>query len=186
MDFDPPTLEEPMRSLMPVQIQQQNSPPKPKRPPNAYNLYYIEMQPKAKAEHPLLGGNEVSKLIGQQWGAMTEEQKRPYIEKANEIREQFRRENPNWHYEKNSEKQPSKRNKKMAMTNMYYDFHEVNQQQQFENEATNNLFLIGATALAQYILSRKDLQDDVANFIKNQKGDANISFELDQHFLLTQ
>ncbi|EAY13247.1 HMG box family protein [Trichomonas vaginalis G3] len=186
MDFDPPTLDEPIRSLMPAQIQQQPPPPKPKRPPNAYNLYYLEMQPKMKAENPLIGGNDVSKLIGQQWGALSDEQKKPYIEKANEIREQFRRENPNWHYEKSSEKKQSKRNKKMTLSNMFYDFHETNQQQQFENEATNNLFLIGATALAQYILSRKDLQDDVANFIKNQKGDANISFESDQHFDLPQ
>ena len=41
---------------------------------------------------------------------MTEEEKRPYKEKANIIRQQFKEENPNYHYQKASEKQKKKRN----------------------------------------------------------------------------
>ena len=77
-----------------------------KRPPNAYNLFFMEQQAKVKLENPSLSGNQVSQELGRRWKEMNEESRKPYIDRANEIRDRFKQENPDYHY-KNS-KSPKK------------------------------------------------------------------------------
>ena len=111
MSFDQ-TLEESFVLAHPVAIENdvEKVPNKPvKRPHNAYNLFFIERKPIEREKHQKLSGNEISQLIGKMWNEMSQEEKRPYVEKANIIRQQFKEENPNYHYQKSSEKQKKKR-----------------------------------------------------------------------------
>jgi hypothetical protein len=75
-----------------------------KRPHNAYNLYFIEQQPIERENNPTLNGNAISQLIGRQWADMDDAAKRPYRQRAKEIWEKFRNENPDYHYQKGSNK----------------------------------------------------------------------------------
>ena len=75
-----------------------------KRPPNAYNLFFMEQQAKVKLENPSLSGNQVSQELGRRWKEMSEESKKPYIDRANDIRDRFKQENPDYHYEKKKAK----------------------------------------------------------------------------------
>lgn len=165
MDFDASSLDDPLRNIIPQIDNKDKQPTKPKRPLNAYNLFFLEKQPKMKSENPLMGGNEISKVIGAQWAEMSQEEKLPYIQKAKEIHEQFKKDNPDWHYGKSAEKGNKKRQKNQA--NYIFDPDFV-----ITTEAEFNTVLetIGALALSQYILSRKDLQEEVSNFVKNQKN----------------
>lgn len=111
MSFDQ-ALEESfvLNHTVPIENEAEKVPNKPvKRPHNAYNLFFIEHKPIEREKHQKLSGNEISQLIGKMWNEMTEEEKRPYKEKANIIRQQFKEENPNYHYQKASEKQKKKR-----------------------------------------------------------------------------
>jgi hypothetical protein len=58
-------------------------PDAPKKPPNSYFLFSHEYRPKMKAELEAKGDKtSVNKALGQKWGAMSEEEKQPYIDKA--------------------------------------------------------------------------------------------------------
>ncbi|OHT08323.1 HMG box family protein [Tritrichomonas foetus] len=110
MSFDP-YLEESIRSFLPATppIESTQKTEKPKRPPNAYNLFFMENQATLKSENILLSGNQVSQELGKRWKEMNEEQRRPYIERAAAIREKFKQENPDYHYEKKADKKKLKR-----------------------------------------------------------------------------
>jgi hypothetical protein len=55
---------------------------KKKRAANAYMIWCSEYRAQAKAEHPEASLAELSKILGDHWADMTEEEKAPYVEKA--------------------------------------------------------------------------------------------------------
>ena len=130
---------------------------------NLGNLFFCEKRPKMRAENPNISGNEISKIIGRQWSDLSPQQRQPYIEKASEIREQFKRDNPDWHYEKSNIKYNKRRNRNESQFLFY----------QNEN-SFNRLTMTGSLFLANFVLSRKDLQEDLASFIENQKASNEI------------
>ena len=134
-------------------------PSKIKRPLNAYNLFYLERQPKLKIENPLLNGNDISKLVAQEWKEMSDIAKRPFVDQAQNLYSKFKEENPDYHYEKN----PTKKNNKKKVQK------ELIASTNYQQSVNKSLFEIGAIALAQIILSRKDLQDEVFRMITNIK-----------------
>lgn len=157
MEYDP-SGESPIRQQLQNIIDQQNT-PKVKRPLNTYNLFYLERQPKLKAEHPLLNGNDISRLVANEWKEMTSEQKKPYKEKATELYNKFKLENPNYHYEKASDKKVCKK-KKLRDENALLDpFGALNP----NNPSTQ--FISSALLLAQFVLTRKDVQNDIIRAI---------------------
>ena len=87
-------------SSIPLEVPISPKVEKLKRPPNAYNLFFMEQQTKVKLENPSLSGNQVSQELGHRWKEMSEESKKPYIDRANDIRDRFKQENPDYHYEK--------------------------------------------------------------------------------------
>lgn len=97
-------LDDSMHTLLPtgIPLETQASPKveKLKRPPNAYNLFFMEQQSKVKTENPSLSGNQVSQELGRRWKEMNDESRKPYIDRANDIRDRFKQENPDYHYEK--------------------------------------------------------------------------------------
>lgn len=150
MEFDAP-LDDPLRNTSQITNDKQSQ-QKLKRPLNAYNLFYLERQPQMKAENPLLNGNEVSKLVAAEWKEMSEEKKKPYNENARSIYQEFKEKNPNYHYDKSQDKRQSKKKK----ANGIFD-----SPQNPYVETTNSLIQVGALTLAQFILSRDDVQTDI-------------------------
>lgn len=70
-------------------------PNRKKRPANAFLLYRTAQYSEARAclveQNPELTGaelrNEISRVIGEAWKSSTDEQKKPYIDKANKLKE---------------------------------------------------------------------------------------------------
>lgn len=97
--------DDPMHAILPAAFTDTQKKGKIKRPPNAYNLFYMEQQPILKSENQWIDGNCISKEIGRRWKEMTDDERKPYREQAKQIWEGFRQENPDYHYEKNKDKQ---------------------------------------------------------------------------------
>ena len=163
MEFDTQGLEEPMRSAYPVSVDNGNRSQKVKRPLNAYNIFYLERQPKLKQENPLLSGNDISRQVGIEWKEMNEDQKKPYKEKARDIYEKFKQENPDYHYDKSSEKKAVKKSR-----NNDHGFY-GDSVSGFGNNHDSVYFQIGALTLANFVLTRKDILDDISKSVKDGK-----------------
>ncbi|OHT12557.1 HMG box family protein [Tritrichomonas foetus] len=170
--FDP-TLDEPFGVSQPLTIPETSISDKPvKRPPNAYNLFFIERQPIERENNPKLTGNEVSQLIGKQWKEMTEEQQLQYKEKANQIRAKFKEEHPDYHYQKGSDKQ---RKKKKNHSNLnilgteadlfgFLTEEPLSSQTTLEAQLKNLFTLIGQAVITKYLTTN---QDEMKRLINN-------------------
>ena len=61
----------------------------PKKPMSSFMLYYNQARDKIRAEHPDSKMGQLSKIAGQQWHSMTEEQKTPYKEQQQELKDKY-------------------------------------------------------------------------------------------------
>ena len=57
-------------------------------PKSAYNVFVSEVRPKLKAANPHLAFGDVSKKIGALWKELSEEDKKPYYDKADISKEE--------------------------------------------------------------------------------------------------
>lgn len=73
---------------------------KSRRPPNAYILYCLEKRTELRNIHPELPNIEISRMLGQNWKSLEEVARRPYKEKAKILQTEFKKEHPNYKYEK--------------------------------------------------------------------------------------
>ncbi|KAK8848276.1 non-histone protein [Tritrichomonas musculus] len=130
-----------------------------KRPHNAYNLFFIERKPIEREKHQKLSGNEISQLIGKIWTAMSEEEKRPYKDKAKIIQAQFKEENPNYHYQKSTEKPKRKKPLHQSNMNPSYNFNSpnvnINSQISLEVQLKNMFSSLGQQVVMRYLGQNK-------------------------------
>lgn len=105
MAFDS-TLDESFAITQMMQIENMisTSASRVKRPHNAFNLYFIERKSIERELNPNLSGNDISQLIGKKWSQLSQEEKSPYIERAQMLKLQFKQEHPNYHYQKSKKK----------------------------------------------------------------------------------
>ena len=157
-DFDGNSPEEIRGS---IETEEENQDCKVKRPLNAYNIFYLERQPKLKAEQPLLNGNEISKLVGMEWKEMSAELRQPYIEQAQNLYQKFKEDNPNYHYQKSVKRSKKRKTKK---EDAFYEY-DVN-----NGPANITLSQIGSLALAQIVLSRRDWQEEILLTLRNLRA----------------
>lgn len=61
----------------------------PKRAMTPYLFYSQERRPGAKSENPGMNTRDLSRKMGEEWNAMSEDQKRSYVEKGNRAKEQY-------------------------------------------------------------------------------------------------
>ncbi|KAK8895569.1 Transcription factor SOX-17 [Tritrichomonas musculus] len=73
---------------------------KSRRPPNAYILYCLEKRTELRNIHPELPNIEISRMLGQNWKSLEEVARRPYKEKAKLLQTEFKKEHPDYKYEK--------------------------------------------------------------------------------------
>ncbi|KAI7907098.1 high mobility group box domain-containing protein [Cokeromyces recurvatus] len=67
-------------------------PSAPKRGLSAYMFFSQENRAKVKEENPTATFGQLGKLLGEKWKAMSDEEKKPYIEKAEKDKERYEKE----------------------------------------------------------------------------------------------
>ena len=92
---------------------------KVKRPMNAFMVWSRKMRKKIADENPKMHNSEISKRLGTQWKALTDEEKRPYIEEAKRLREAHMKKHPNYKYKPKRKKQQAIRRFPMDMAHPY-------------------------------------------------------------------
>ena len=88
---------------------------KVKRPMNAFMVWSRKMRKKIADENPKMHNSEISKRLGAQWKALSDEEKRPYIEEAKRLREAHMKKHPNYKYKPKRKKQQPLRRFPMEM-----------------------------------------------------------------------
>jgi hypothetical protein len=133
-----------------------------RRPHNAYNLFFMEQLAELKKGFPTITGNEASRELGRRWKSMSREQRQPYVDRALEIRTQFRVENPDWHYERRSPhaKPPSASE---HMTSNFLGF--LNGDHGDDPQVAGLLSILGSQMIAHFVLQNKDITDAVLGSI---------------------
>ncbi|NWX45443.1 SOX30 factor, partial [Steatornis caripensis] len=76
-----------------------------KRPMNAFMVWARIHRPALAKANPTANNAEISVQLGLEWSKLTEEQKKPYYDEAQKIKQRHREEFPDWVYQP----QPSKR-----------------------------------------------------------------------------
>lgn len=92
---------------------------KVKRPMNAFMVWSRKMRKKIADENPKMHNSEISKRLGTQWKALSDEEKRPYIEEAKKLREAHMKKHPNYKYKPKRKKQQPIRRFPMDMAHPY-------------------------------------------------------------------
>ncbi|KAH0785093.1 HMG box family protein [Histomonas meleagridis] len=77
---------------------------KQKRPPNGYILYCLEKRTELRGLHPDLPNVQISRMLGDNWKALDESERRPYKEKAKALQADFKQKCPDYKYEKARER----------------------------------------------------------------------------------
>ncbi|XP_064120449.1 transcription factor SOX-8-like isoform X3 [Macrobrachium nipponense] len=70
-----------------------------KRPMNAFMVWAQEARRKLSCNHRQVHNAELSKSLGRIWRGMTEDQKRPFIERADHLRRKHKQEYPDYKYQ---------------------------------------------------------------------------------------
>jgi len=67
----------------------QKDPSEPKRSPSAYLLYGQKIREEVKAANPEAKSSEIMKIIGARWQKLGEEEKKPYVDEAAQLKSQY-------------------------------------------------------------------------------------------------
>ena len=74
------------------------SPDHVKRPMNAFMVWSKQRRKELAQENPRMHNSELSKRLGAEWKALSDGEKRPYIDEAKKIREQHMSDHPDYRY----------------------------------------------------------------------------------------
>lgn len=80
----------------PTPEKKKKDPNAPKRNLSSYMLYSQAVRPSVVAKNPELKAVEVAKIIGDQWNALTDKEKQPYVKQAAKEKARFDKENKNY------------------------------------------------------------------------------------------
>lgn len=69
-----------------------------KRPMNAFMVWSKQRRKELAQENPRMHNSELSKRLGAEWKALSDAEKRPYIDEAKKIREQHMADHPGYRY----------------------------------------------------------------------------------------
>ena len=64
----------------------------PKRPISAYFFYNQERREQLKKEKPELDNKELIKVMSEEWNKLTDAQKKPYVQKAEDDKKRYNQE----------------------------------------------------------------------------------------------
>jgi hypothetical protein len=75
-----------------------------RRPPNAFILYCLEKRAGLRSAFPGVANVDISRMMGDNWKALPESERRPYKGRAKALQDEFKRDNPVYRYEKSRQK----------------------------------------------------------------------------------
>merc|ERR1719457_447292 len=61
-------------------------PSKPKRPMNAFMMFANEKRPQHQKDYPELKMTEISKMLGEEWRSLSDDEKSPYTKEAKRLK----------------------------------------------------------------------------------------------------
>ncbi|RNA08988.1 transcription factor SOX-8 [Brachionus plicatilis] len=96
--------------LKPLGASIKSSKPHVKRPMNAFMVWSRSARKTISQNSQPLPSNQLSKTLGDMWNRLTYEQKLPFIEEANRLKQEHSRQNPGYKY------QPKRKPKKTLRT----------------------------------------------------------------------
>ncbi|KAG0751912.1 hypothetical protein G6F57_017189 [Rhizopus arrhizus] len=64
-------------------------PSAPKRGLSAYMFFSQDQRPNVKEENPKASFGEIGKILGERWKALSEEEKKPYLKKAEDDKKRY-------------------------------------------------------------------------------------------------
>lgn len=94
-DDPQPEKPSPPATVKPKRIRKKKKPKDalaPKFAPSGYNFFMRECRPGIQERHPEDNIQEITKKVALEWGALSEEQKKPYLEKADAEKKRYARE----------------------------------------------------------------------------------------------
>eukprot|EP00741_Cyanophora_paradoxa_P023820 tig00021623_g23009.t1 len=83
---------------VPIMGKQQEEEPRVRRPQNSFLLFSNEFRGKLRAANKELTNADVSRMLGEKWKALPEEEKKKYRERAEKIRVDFQAKHPDFSY----------------------------------------------------------------------------------------
>nr|AQT26490.1 MAT1-2-1 [Valsa mali] len=86
------------------------------RPPNPFIIYRSERHPAVAAANPGMPNKQISKILGQQWQNESDEVRARYKAKADQIKMEFMRINPDYKYTPRKSSEVKRRSKRTAST----------------------------------------------------------------------
>ena len=84
----------------------------PKRAISAFFFYNKERRETLKKEQPNLNNKEIIATMSKEWNALSEEQRKPYIKKADEDKKRYEEEKSKYEKKKNTDKASTKNSAK--------------------------------------------------------------------------
>ncbi len=73
-----------------------DAPVKPKKATNAFMLFTAAMRDQVKEDHPELKPKEISKKMGELWAELSDEDKQPHVEKAEQLKAEYLEKKAKW------------------------------------------------------------------------------------------
>lgn len=98
VDLDSTITTEFAASEVEMTVMSNRSPDHIKRPMNAFMVWSKQRRKELAQENPRMHNSELSKRLGAEWKALSDKEKRPYIDDAKRIREQHMVDHPGYRY----------------------------------------------------------------------------------------
>ena len=89
----------------------EQDPSAPKRPMSAFLLYSQLLRTTVRAEHPDLKNTDISRLLGERWKSASEEERRPFLEKEKQAREQYSKDIAEWRKKRHDEEEAMRKHR---------------------------------------------------------------------------
>ena len=109
---------------MPKDKGAKRDPNKPKKPLTAFMCFSMVRRPQIKEETPELSFTEIGKKLGEDWRALSDEQKVPYLERHAEDKARYEEEKANYvpdpRYDKKSKRKDPNKPKRAMSAYLYF------------------------------------------------------------------
>ena len=144
-------------------MEQEDSNARGKRPPNHFLLFCKANRAKLQSENPDLSPGDVTRVLSERWKAMSQQERQPFVEEAQQAAATFKAANPEYHYNKCCRrKKPAKIKQPDAFELKSCRIEII---PSVRNDKLKKLMWIGAQSLAHTVLANKELKDDLCRWV---------------------